>query len=73
MKAGICALAICSLLAASCARHVVVERKGPGVDGARSVMTKSDTQWSVSREPAPASPPSSGGDAAVDPKKKPAP
>jgi hypothetical protein len=39
------------VVVAGCGRHVVVERHSGRVDGARSVMTRSDPQWKVVREP----------------------
>ena len=44
----LCAL---PLLALACARHHVVERNLGHVDGARSIMTHGDPEWTVEREP----------------------
>jgi hypothetical protein len=47
-------LAIACLVApiVGCARHYVVERDAGRVDGERSIMTRSDQQWSVKSAPA---------------------
>jgi hypothetical protein len=40
-----------ALLLAGCARHFVVERDQGRVDGARSIASNSDEQWTIEREP----------------------
>ena len=48
------ALVLASLLPVvlgGCARHVVVERNFGRVDGARSIATNSDPEWTIRHEP----------------------
>ena len=40
-----------SILLSGCARHFVAERDAGRVDGARSITTTSDQQWTVQSEP----------------------
>jgi hypothetical protein len=40
------------LLLAGCARHVVVEREAGRIDGAKSISSYSDTQWTIVHPPA---------------------
>ena len=49
-------LACTALLAAlaGCARHVVVPREFGRIDGARSISTRSDPEWTLRQEPEPA-------------------
>jgi hypothetical protein len=44
---------LASLSLAGCARHVVVERSFGRVDGARSISTNSDTEWTIRHPPDP--------------------
>jgi hypothetical protein len=41
------------LVSAGCARHVVVGRDVGRVDGARSLSSNSDPQWTIRHEPDP--------------------
>lgn len=41
------------LLAACTGRHVVTERDQGRVDGARSITSNSDLEWTIEHEPAP--------------------
>lgn len=44
-------LVVCAGLV-GCGRKVVVDRNFGRVDGARSISTNSDPQWTIQREPA---------------------
>jgi hypothetical protein len=71
MKTLASVLGLCALLAAGCARHVVVERDAGRVDTTRSVMTNGDAAWKVLHEPSAAPPAAQGaipseGQAAAD-------
>jgi len=39
------------LVMTGCSRHHVVERNSGRIDGARSISTSSDTDWTVQSEP----------------------
>ena len=54
MRTLLLRLLLANLVMVSCARHVVVERTTGRVDSARSITSRSDTQWNVQHEPAPA-------------------
>ena len=66
-------LALCLLagLAASCSRHVVIERDVGRIDGARSIASSSEERWTVREEPA--APPALESESAAPPLAPPAP
>lgn len=40
------------VLVSGCARHVVVKREGGRISSSSSIMTLSDTEWTIAEEPA---------------------